>query len=619
MTDMSQTVFLPSGGPTPPAGFLSRTGRTDPDPVPDLDALTRMTAACADAAAVVDLASRAPQSAAAIYRIWLDRNGARPDAWAAWFNLSVLLNVAGDLAGTYDAAVQALRMKPDLWQAALAAGQAAEALGDRAAAIAFLRQALPPAEGRVALHKQLGRMLELDKSLGASAEELRASLLIEPHQPDVIQHLVHTRQKMAAWPPAELAVPGLGTAEAELWCGPLATLALHDDPEMQRRVAADWIARNVPDPGERLAPPDGYRHDRIRLGYLSSDFCRHAMSYLIAELLERHDRSRFEVTGYCVSPEDGSDVRARILAALDHHVPVGTMTDEEAARRIRADEIDILIDLNGLTSGGRPGILRWKPAPVQATYLGYIGSVPVPELDWLLCDAITVPEEETARYSPAPLRIEGCYQANDGHQPDLPAVSRASEGLPEDRFVFVCVSHHYKITEPVFAAWCRIAAAAPETLFWLIEDTPESVAALSARWQASGLAPDRLIFAPRVDPARYRARLALGDLFLDTTPYNAGTIASDALRMGLPVLTMAGRTFSARMGTSLLTAVGLTDCIATGPEDYVSRAVAMATDPARRPALRGPALAARWTETLGDCADFARRFETALVSVVKRP
>ncbi|MCE8472329.1 acetylglucosamine transferase, partial [Rhodovulum sulfidophilum] len=173
------------------------------------------------------------------------------------------------------------------------------------------------------------------------------------------------------------------------------------------------------------------------------------------------------------------------------------------------------------------------------------------------------------------------------------------EGLPEDRFVFVCVSHHYKITAPVFAAWCRISAAAPEALFWLIKDTPESVAALSERWQAAGLAPDRLIFAPRVDPARYRARLALGDLFLDTTPYNAGTIASDALRMGLPVLTLAGRSFSARMGASLLTAVGLTECIATDPEDYLRRAVAMATDPSRRPGLRGPARAERWRATIG--------------------
>ena len=457
-------------------------------------------------------------------------------------------------------------------------------------------------------------MLELEDRLSEAAGELRAALLIDPDQPEVIQHLVHMRQKMAAWPVSDLAVPGLSPETAELRCGPLATLALHDDPAMQARVAAEWVRLHVPDPGVRLAPAGGYRHDRIRLGYLSSDFCRHAMSYLIAELLERHDRTRFEITGYCLSPEDGSDVRARVLAALDRHVPVGGLSDEAAARAIRADEIDILIDLNGLTRGARPGILRWKPAPVQATYLGYIGPVPIPELDWLICDRITVPDEAVALYRPAPLRIEGCYQANDGRRPDLPPVTRAGEGLPEGAFVFACASHHYKITAPIFAAWCRIVGAVPGSVLWLVEDTPEGREALCARWAEAGLAPDRLIFAPRVDPGRYRARLALADLFLDTMPYNAGTIASDALRMGLPVLTLAGRTFSGRMAASLVTAVGLADCVARDIEEYVARAVAIATGPGPRPPC-GPVLAAAWERTLGDATDFTRRFERALDSV----
>ncbi len=188
---------------------------------------------------------------------------------------------------------------------------------------------------------------------------------------------------------------------------------------------------------------------------------------------------------------------------------------------------------------------------MQATYLGYIGPVPLPELDWLICDRVTVPEAEAAHYRPAPLRLEGCYQANDGQRPLLPAVDRPGEGLPEAAFVFACASHFYKITEPLFAAWCRIVAAVPGSVLWLVADTPEGQAALAGRWQAAGLDPHRLIFAPRVDPARYRARLALADLFLDTMPYNAGTIASDALRMGLPLLTLAGRTFSGRMAASL--------------------------------------------------------------------
>jgi len=481
------------------------------------------------------------------------------------------------------------------------------------------RAALPPPALRQVLHNQLGRVLETQGKLGPAAEELRASLLIEPHQPDVQQHLVHMRQRMTAWPPTALDVPGLSEMEAATNCGPLAALALFDDPVLQAATGEDWIARKCPKLGGPIAPEQGYDHHRIRIGYLSTDFCRHAMSFLIAELLELHDRDRFEVYGYCASPEDGSDIRARVLAAMDHYVPIKTMTDEEAAQRIRADEIDVLIDLNGLTKGARVGVLRWKPAPVQITYLGYIGPIPLPELDYILCDQVTIPPSLEHLYQPKPLRIDGCYQANDSRTPVLPAVSRAAEGLPEDAFVYCCVSHHYKVTEAMFAGWCDIVAGAPGSVLWLIDDNPESRAALTARWLAQGLSADRLIFAARVDPDRYRARLALADLFLDTMPYNAGTIASDALRMGLPLLTLRGTAFAARMASSLLTAVGLTDCIATSMADYVARAIRFGTDAPGYATLRGKLAGDTWARTLGDSAGFAKRFEATITSVRKRP
>lgn len=176
---------------------------------------------------------------------------------------------------------------------------------------------------------------------------------------------------------------------------------------------------------------------------------------------------------------------------------------------------------------------------MQCTYLGYIGPVPLPELDFLIADAATIPPEMDALYAPRPLRLAGCFQANDARDEALLTVSRAEEGLPDHAFVFCSFSHHYKITPELFAAWLAIAGRTPGSVFWIVDDNPDSRAALLSRWMAAGLAPDRLVFAPRVDPRRYRARLALGDLFLDTTPYNAGTVASDALRMGLPVLTTA--------------------------------------------------------------------------------
>ena len=514
---------------------------------------------------------------------------------------------------------QALRVKPDMTEAAINLGSALEAAGDPEAALNAWRAALPPPAHRKVLHNQLGRLLESQGRLGPAAEELRASLLIDPDQPDVIQHLVHARQRMAAWPPQALDVPGLTEAEAARNCGPLAALALFDDPVEQAATGALWIARKVAFPGGPLAPEEGYAHDRLRIGFLSTDFCRHAMSFLVAELIEELDRNRFEVFAYDASPEDGSDIRARMQAAFDHFTIVKHLSDAEAAQRIRDDEIDVLIDLNGLTKGARMEILRWKPAPVQATYLGYIGPVPLPELDYLICDAVTVPPEHEDHYTPRPLRIEGCYQANDSRQPALPVVARRTEGLPEDSFVFTCVSHHYKITAEMFAAWCRIVSAVDGSVLWLIDDNPESRAAFGKRWAEAGLAPERLIFAPRVDPDRYRARLALADLFLDTSPYNAGTIASDALRMGLPMVTLQGQAFSARMASSLLTAVGLTEGITTSLPEYEARAIDLATEPSRLAAMKSSLANGAWARGLGDGKAFARRFEAAITSVWRRP
>ena len=552
-------------------------------------------------------------------QLWLGANPGAPEACAVWFNLGVALLQAGDAAQAATAYGNALVLKPDLHEAAVNLGLALEAQGKRDEARQAWRRALPDDATRRILHMHLGRMAEDDGNTADAAVELRSSLLILPDQPDVIQHWVHLRQRNAAWPVLDAAACGVAEPLLRRHAGPLGALALFDDPAAQAEVAAAWIARKVPAAPERLAPRDGYHHRRIRIGYLSSDFCRHAMSFLIAEVLERHDRTSFEVYGYCASPEDGSDLRARVLAAFDHHVPIGSRSDEAAARRIREDEIDILIDLNGLTRGARLGVLRWKPAPVQATYLGYIGPVPLPELDWLIADAVAIPPQSASLYAPPPLALEGCYQANDSRPFARPSVDRATEGLPQSAFVFCCFSHHYKITPEMFAAWTRIVRSVPDSVLWLVDDGEPSRRSLLAHWTDAGLAPERLMFAPRVEPDRYRARMALGDLFLDTTPYNAGTIASDALRMGLPLLTVAGRAFAARMATSLLTAIGLQDLIAADLEAYVAKAVALAGDQAAMAVLRNHLAGDAWARSLGDTEGFTRRLEAAYRRIRLQP
>lgn len=558
-------------------------------------------------------------TAIAAYQAWLAANPGHPQAVAAWFNLGVALAQAGEPAQAAICYRNALALKADFAEASVNLGLALEQAGQMDAALATWRGALQPDAVRLQLLNNRGRLAEQQGDFDQAEGALRQSLVIDPAQPDVLQHWTHLRQKLCRWPIHGRDIPGLEPAQAALHSGPLGALALHDDISLQRDVVAAWIARKVPRAPRHLAPPRGHAQSRIRLGYLSADFCRHAVSFLMAEVFERHDRTRFEVFGYCASPEDGSDIRARILAALDHHVPIAALDDATAAARIRADTIDILIDLNGLTRGARLGVLAWKPAPVQATYLGYIGSVPLPELDYVLTDAVAVPPDRAHLYAPKPLYIEGCFQANDSCMPVLPPLSRAQEGLADDAFVLCCFANFYKITAETFADWMAILRQAPRAVLWLAEDGHGASAQLRQRATEAGVDPARLILAPRCAPPHYLARLGLADLFLDTTPYNSGTVASDALRMGLPLLTLAGQAFAARMATSLLTAIGLPECIAESRADYVARAVALATDPVRHAALRARLAGDAWARTLGDAGGFTRRLEAALERVVLRP
>lgn len=553
---------------------------------------------------------------------WLQVQGAgNPGAGLVWFSLGLelsRLDRPGDASTAYQ---NALLLRPDLWQAAVNLANLREAAGDAAGAADLLAKALQDDEGRTTLLNQRGRLLEDQRRLAEAERCYYQSLLTNAAQPDVVQHWAFVRQNICAWPIFGPPVPGCTPDELRKQSGALATLALIDTVAGQRQAVAEWLDRRMaktPMPAGRLAPAGGYAHDRLRIGYLSSDFCRHPMSFLMAELLEQHDRSRVEVYGYCSSPEDGSDIRARVLAALDHRRLVRTLDDDSVARLIRADEIDILIDLNGVTAGDRLGVLRRKPAPVQATYLGFIGPVPVPELDYILTDDYAIPPHLAGEYWPRPLYLPGVYQANDSRPLALPPVSRAAEGLPADKFVFCCFSNAYKISDAMFDDWMEILSRAPNAVLWLLADNEWAAVNMRTRAAARGVDPARLLPAGRTSPAHYRARMALADLFLDTTPYNAGTIASDALRMGVPLLTLSGETFASRMAGSLLRAMGLPELITDNRADYVDRAVRHATDPIFHAALRARTTPERWLATLGDTARFARLFEDTLEKVAVR-
>jgi len=395
-------------------------------------------------------------------------------------------------------------------------------------------------------------------------------------------------------------------------------IAITDDPALQLAAARRHVDKKVLKNAPTLAGPDPYEHRRIRIGYCSSDFCLHPVAMLMVELFELHDREQFEVYGYCWSPEDGSEIRRRVIAAMDHFRRIQPLADEEAARLIRQDEIDILFDLQGQTSGARMNMLAFRPAPIQITYLGLPATTGLPSIDFVIADRFLIPEEERPYYSEKPLYMPDVYQVSDRRRAPGPTPTRESCGLPQDAFVFCSFNNNYKYTPEMFTTWMNILRRVAGSVLWLLADNAWAEANLRQEAITRGIDPARLIFASRVAPENYLARYRVADLFLDSFPFNAGTTANDALWMGLPVLTRSGRTFASRMAGALLTACRLSELVTYTLQDYEEKAVSLGSDRTDCLRLREHLASEREHGVLFDTSMFVRNLESRLLRLAGR-
>jgi predicted O-linked N-acetylglucosamine transferase (SPINDLY family) len=397
---------------------------------------------------------------------------------------------------------------------------------------------------------------------------------------------------------------------------PLTFLPFCDDGELRRLCAETFVADRVSQLGAAFTARARNAQERVRIAYLSSDFHQHATAELIVGLIERHDRTQFEITAISFSRDDGSSMRQRLVKAFDRFVDVRDKTDEAVARLLRNGAFDIAVDLKGHTEGARPGILARRPCPVQVGYLGYPGTV-APWLDYIVADGMVLPFERQADYSEAIVQLPHCYQVNDDRRRIGEAsVTRAEAGLPDAGFVFCCFNAAWKITPAIFDIWMRLLSAVPGSVLWLLDDNPVATRNLRAAATARAVDPGRLIFAPRVAPDDHLARHRLAGLFLDTLPYNAHTTASDALWAGLPVVTCLGAAFDGRVAASLLSAIGLPELITHSLPEYEALALALADDPVRLTALRDRLAQNRSQSPLFDTDRFRRAIEAAYLRML---
>jgi predicted O-linked N-acetylglucosamine transferase (SPINDLY family) len=544
-------------------------------------------------AELVNAAQRLQQSgqvaeAVALYQRWIGQ-GPPGMRHVACFNQGTLLGQLNRTAEAGAAYRQAIALQPDFPHARLNLGHLLEREGQPEDALAQWRAVLAgnaAADLKVHAWNNLGRLLETLRRYPEAEAALRQSLLLNPEQPNVVQHFVHLRQKQCEWPvyqPFGQLTPNkllLGTSL-------LAMMGMADDPALQLlsavRFASERVPKAQPVPLHSTMPP---RSGKIRIGYLSGDLHMHAIGLLTPELFELHDRSRFEVWAFCWTPESNQPQRQRILKAMDHVVRLGGVDDATAARLIAEAGIDVLVDLQALTSGARPAILGYRAAPIQVSYLGLPGTSGLPGVDWIIADDYVMPPALEPYCTEKPIRLPHCYQVSDRQREVAPKPARSTYSLPEDQFVFCSFNNNHKFTPEVFGTWMNILAQVEGSVLWLLSDNDTARDNMLRSATEHGVAHERLIFAPRVAPPEYLARFQCADLMLDTFPYNAGTTASDALWMGTPILTLSGRSYISRMAGSLLTAVGLPDLITESLVDYERLAVRLGRNPARAASYR---------------------------------
>ena len=537
-----------------------------------------------------------------------------PSYAMAYSNLAALLAKQGQSTEAFELYRQAASLAPNNPSFHLSIGAVLRKLGRMEEAITAYRNAIALDPKRYEAYGNLGNALA---DLGRYEEAIaayRQALVLNPNDRQSKWQLAHRLRYVCQWGEVEvmeaelLAAPHQDDAPFD----PLPALAFEAASGADLlRLAKDWgrqYGANTPFT-HAPRPKDGRR---LRVGYLSVDLRQHPVAALMAELLEVHDRQHFEIHAYSYGPDDGSPLRRRMEAAVEHFTDIRAQSFAQEAQRIHDDGIDILVDLTGYTSQSRPEILGLRPAPLQVNFLGYPGSMGAPFIDYIIGDGVVTPIEHQHLFSEKIVQLPLTYQPNDGKRVFSPGQpSRAEQGLPESGIVFCSFNNSFKLTASMFAAWMRILRAVPGSVLWLLAGTETARRNLLAAAQRQGIGPERIVFAGRLSPEEHLSRFRLADIFLDSTPYNAHTTASDALWCGVPVVTMMGESFQSRVAASLLRAAGLQGLSTTSLPEYEAAAIALAQDPARLKSTKNQLGVGNLALPLFDAKLFAQGLEDA--------
>ncbi len=559
------------------------------------------------------------EDAAASYRRLL---ALEPNHAGGLNGLGLALHALGKPEEAIKCYVQSLRARPDQAGVLYNFGLSLKKLNRPDLACHAFRESIRLDPAGVPAMMALGQTRQGQGQVEEAVAVYRQALAVDPDHAEILALLIYQLRQTCDWGDIAglerrlLELVRRGAADAP----PFILLILDSTPADQLAAARAWSRRYDVAESARLPaiPLSARPNGRVRVGYLSADYHEHATAYLVAEMFEHHDRGRFEIFAYSSGPDDTGAMRQRLVKGVDQFVKIGGLSDQDAAAKIREHGIDILVDLKGYTKGTRAGILARRPAPVQASFLGYPGTSGAGFVDWLIADPVVVPPEHRAHYSERLALLPHCYQPNDGKRPIAePPPGRADCGLPEEAFVFCCFNSTQKITPEIFDIWVRLLHRVPDSVLWLFASNPWAEFNLRNRAVAAGIAADRLVFAHDLPLAKHLARYRLADLFLDTLPYTGHTTVSDALWTGLPAVTCAGATFAGLVAASLLGAVGLPELIAPDLAAYEALAERLALTPGELARLRETLARNRLSTPLFDSERYTRDLEALYLRMVQ--
>jgi predicted O-linked N-acetylglucosamine transferase (SPINDLY family) len=517
---------------------------------------------------------------------------------------------------------KAIALKPDYAEAHDNRGSSLLELTRFDEALASFDRAIAMKPDVAKVYSNRARLLSRLKHRDQALQDFNKAIALGERVDFLLSSRLREKMLMCLWDNVEEEVSELKTLieAGEKASTPFSLLGIVDSPSLQKRCSEIYVAEKFPKTsgGDQIKSVKG-NAEKITIGYYSADFHDHPMLYLMAEVFEKHDKSRFRIVGFSFSPKSNSKMLDRILPFFDAFHDVRAMSDRQIVELSRQEGIDIAIDRKGFTKNARTRLFAAGLAPIQVNYLAYPGTMGADYIDYIIADPVLIPDELRGFYTEKIAYLPNSYQPNDRKRIVSDRIfSRAELGLPETAFVYCCFNQNYKITPDVFALWMRILAQAPDSVLWLLEDSPFVVTNLRLTARKYGIDPERLIFAKRMPLADHLARHRYADLFIDTMPYNAHTTASDALWAGLPLLTRTGQSFASRVAASLLLATGLPELVVQTAEDYEKLALTYYKDREALKALKAKLDMNRNTSPLFDSERYVKNLEQLYIQMIKR-